>query len=345
MSEKNDLDALLLAWLSEPDDRCAELRFNEYYQCAFRRILRYIHSIGPTDGIDVEEIAQHALLKLFNRIGRERREAAEIVGSSIDQFHASRLGSHQERTVHAWQGRVRSAINAAVQMQCVVADSEWRDAVKYLNDQITDLAKQGQFLLAALSKQGNDELVGSMNRICGSLPLIKIPTNGLLFIIAKRRYVDIMRALKPSVSTEDVLQHTDEPLYPSLASDIELPAYQEDVPNDDFVSAEDPEMELDSENGSLYAAFLRHLLAKVPDGDLIGTLSGGRDKSARRLIEILKALDGDPQPTEAEIAQRMGLSRNQVKYAIERLREEFHRFAPALSQEASNRRKIARKLT
>jgi hypothetical protein len=56
-------------------------------------------------------------------------------------------------------------------------------------------------------------------------------------------------------------------------------------------------------------------------------------------MAVLSALHESPQPSEDEIARRQGLSRNQVKYVIERIREEFNYFFPDLAREAEGRRK------
>jgi DNA-directed RNA polymerase sigma subunit (sigma70/sigma32) len=58
-----------------------------------------------------------------------------------------------------------------------------------------------------------------------------------------------------------------------------------------------------------------------------------------RLVAVLRALHESPQPSEVEIARRLGVSRNQVKYVIERVREEFSRFFPDLAHAAHGRRK------
>jgi DNA anti-recombination protein RmuC len=58
-----------------------------------------------------------------------------------------------------------------------------------------------------------------------------------------------------------------------------------------------------------------------------------------RLTTVLSALHDSPQPSEEEIAQKQGLSRNQVKYLIERVRDEFNHFFPDLTRAAQGRRK------
>ena len=58
-----------------------------------------------------------------------------------------------------------------------------------------------------------------------------------------------------------------------------------------------------------------------------------------RVMAVLAALREEPQPTEEEIARREGLTRNQVKYVIERIREEFNYFFPELARDAQGRRK------
>jgi hypothetical protein len=59
----------------------------------------------------------------------------------------------------------------------------------------------------------------------------------------------------------------------------------------------------------------------------------------QRLIAVLAALHECPQPTEEEIARRQGLTRNQVKYVIERVRVDFNLFFPDLARDTQGRRK------
>src|ERR1700739_4377829 len=78
MSDSNDLDFRLYAWLSEADEQRADLRFSSYFKAAFPALCHYVRSLGQSSAT-AEDIAQQALIKLFNHLGGTRRLAAEEV--------------------------------------------------------------------------------------------------------------------------------------------------------------------------------------------------------------------------------------------------------------------------
>jgi hypothetical protein len=83
-------------------------------------------------------------------------------------------------------------------------------------------------------------------------------------------------------------------------------------------------------------------LAAAASASSAGTLQARVDslrQKYERLIAVLRALHDSPQPSEEEIALKHGLSRNQVKYLIERVRDEFNHFFPELTRAAQGRRK------
>jgi DNA-directed RNA polymerase specialized sigma24 family protein len=350
LSKNKDLDFLLYNWLSEKDDRLAELKFNMYYIQAFRQLSRYIYSLGPNPVADAEDIAQHALLKFFTRVGRQRHGATEAIRNSLRALEAMGLESQQNRFLKGWHSQVSQAFRHAVEFRVQEDDEDsWKAVQKATNEQLRSVLQKGKYLLASLEISASDgdtkarKWLEHMQAICANLSLISLPTNGLLFTISKRRHIDSWRSKNPSLRMNDLT-------FSEVKShDREISEDEEESENsldpssyNQHEAQEEVEGSISSEGNDLYLAFVRYLqgYSFLPGASESGGGSSlGPGKSKERLVLVLQALNEDPQPTEIEIAQRMGLSRNQVKYAIERIREEFSRFAPILSKEAKNRRK------
>jgi DNA-directed RNA polymerase specialized sigma24 family protein len=192
---------------------------------------------------------------------------------------------------------------------------------------------------------------------CDYLATLAIPSNGLLYTIVKRQFLDSLKVKRREVS-ESVPDLWDSEA-PSILDELDLGAEgTTDLAPDAAFHAADPASEvlgLDrcvGEIESRYRAFLELLRAPLTraEGELAKAVARGRmkDEQARvdslrikydRLMAVLAALREIPQPTENEIAERLGLTRNQIKYAIERIRQEFMFFFPDLARDAEQRRK------
>src|SRR5262249_44148197 len=66
------LDHYLYAWLAESDEYRFERSFNDYFAVAFPAIVRYLVRISGWDSARLEDLAQEALLRFFDRVGRGR---------------------------------------------------------------------------------------------------------------------------------------------------------------------------------------------------------------------------------------------------------------------------------
>src|SRR5580700_1679282 len=73
------LDRQLYAWLVESDERRFTLAFNVYFSVAFPAVVRFLARISRWDSARLEELAQDALLRFFDRVGRDRRLASDTV--------------------------------------------------------------------------------------------------------------------------------------------------------------------------------------------------------------------------------------------------------------------------
>ena len=203
---------------------------------------------------------------------------------------------------------------------------------------------------------GGTDFVSRTNTVCENLPALAIPSNGLLYTIAKRLFVDGLRRKRPE-SSERIEEAADDDARSVLdeldfegSVPIEAPRAAESWSNltePDAIVSEAP-----SEVEARYRGFLELLRAPLTRAEAAlaaaaskgkAEAEAGRVESLRakhdRLMAVLNALHHTPQPTEEEIAKTHGLTRNQVKYVIERVREEFSYYFPDLAREAQGRRK------
>lgn len=420
MPEGYDLDALLYAWLSEPDERRAESRFAAYYRTAFPRLCRLAHTWRVDIG-QAEDLAQKSLIKFFKHLGTERRVADAHIRRSLAELRPLDWGALHVRLVQGWVTRVRVFREAAVgfRLPAVSGTQDRGPDRDEINGRIEPLRYQALHLLhqvqqrmspklpflevrattdatsvATFSADTNDQLdadsvadfvtqllswpakdqdgpayevatgcVGGIqfaehsSTIYKKLPTLSIPSNGLLYTIAKRQFLDELRKRRP-----ESLEYLEDKAHGSISGVLDELDLDSGGPVDGATeSGSQPGMETlepDSDDSDLeldtrYSAFLEHLrapLTRAEDSWAAAVVKGGSGKAEHtrvvslqrkfeRLYAVLAALREDPQPTEDEIARRHGLTRNQVKYVIERIREEFNDFFPNLAREAAGRRK------
>jgi hypothetical protein len=192
--------------------------------------------------------------------------------------------------------------------------------------------------------------------VCDKLPTLAIPSNGLAYTMVKNHFLDSLKGRRPEnvenlpdmvdEGAKEVLDQLDFGVPPTPKSVAESSA-EEVVGNDATVRGG-----RESEIEGRYRAFLELLRAPLTraEGALAQATSRGRAAAEQarvdslrakydRLMAVLKALRETPQPTEDQIAARLGVTRNQVKYAIERIRDEFTHFFPDLAGDAQQRRK------
>jgi DNA-directed RNA polymerase specialized sigma24 family protein len=179
----------------------------------------------------------------------------------------------------------------------------------------------------------------------------------LLYTIARRLFLNSLRSKSagPAMFAVAVADVAETPgILTEWDIDRPLDALQ---PIPEMSAATGPEHHSDESDEerdieSRYRAFLEFLRAPLTSAEaaLAAAASPGSARAQQakvdslrrkyeRLTAVLRALHDSPQPSEEEIAQKHGLSRNQVKYLIERVRDEFNHFFPELTRAAQGRRK------
>jgi DNA-directed RNA polymerase specialized sigma24 family protein len=427
VSTTNELDALLYAWLSEPEARKAELRFTSYFQAAFPAICRYLRSFRA-DSAAAQDIAQQALIKLFDCLGAGRRGADERLQEAIAALHPLDFGAVHARQFHSWRTQVMAFRDAANGFRICPGVSQssdtWKESREEINGRIALLTRQCaqfirelrtrieprllnlvspdslrasfsaaelqprrpealesvhrdsiapederflvRFLQYARGRDGAnvDAAVGCagavgflthIDSVRTCLPALAIPTNGLLYTIARRKLIDRLRAEK--VESAQGLENLPDDGADGMLGLLDLEDTRSPKEHRHGTGRSTsfgagvsvvPEARVETR----YQAFIEFL--RVPltraEGAFAAAAAKGKANKERarvdslrtkyeRLIAVLAALREEPQPTEEEIARREGLTRNQVKYVIEGIREEFKYFFPDLASEARGRRK------
>ncbi len=150
-TEMTALDSRLYAWLGEPDEQRFERAFNSYFSIAFPAVLRHLARLSRWDLVQLEELAQDALLKFFDRAGRGRREAADEVSNALNWVRPLNLGPLHERQVTGWTADVSGFSRAAMSFRAPPVNetggAPWKHTIRELAERIPLLQMQGQHLL------------------------------------------------------------------------------------------------------------------------------------------------------------------------------------------------------
>ncbi len=148
------LDHRLYAWLVQPDDKKFELAFSAYFALAFPAVVRHLMRISRWDANQLEELAQDALLKFFERVGRDRRVASVAVDQALLHIQPLNCGAFHGRQVVGWSKDVTSFRDASLAFQICESDSpqdsDWKQIVRSLSEQIPGLQRQGCHIVYAI---------------------------------------------------------------------------------------------------------------------------------------------------------------------------------------------------
>jgi DNA-directed RNA polymerase specialized sigma24 family protein len=150
------LDQRLYAWLSESDERKFELAFRSYFTVAFPSLVRHLARLSRWDTAELEEVAQDALLRFFEKVGRGRREAAEQATQSLAGVRPLQLGPLHARQVTSWTADVAGFIADSMGFLPPAGDVmgvEWKTVIRELTDRIPALQGRGYLLFGAIQIQ------------------------------------------------------------------------------------------------------------------------------------------------------------------------------------------------
>jgi DNA-directed RNA polymerase specialized sigma24 family protein len=152
-TKATQLDQMLYAWLAESDDRKFDRAFQRYYGEASPSLVRYLASRSNLPDLDCEQIAVDALLKFFNRVGRDRRQAAQSVSQALPQIQPINLGPFHVRQVQRWTADVGSFKNRSMSFTLTPDDAaarDWKAEILTQTNDIPPLQRQGLHLLEAV---------------------------------------------------------------------------------------------------------------------------------------------------------------------------------------------------
>jgi DNA-directed RNA polymerase specialized sigma24 family protein len=388
------LDRQLYAWLVETDERRFTLAFNVYFSVAFPAVVRFLARISRWDSTRLEELAQDALLRFFDRVGRDRRNASDTVGAELKLISPlNKMGSFHARQVKCWIEDV-SAFRAAAmsftlprvgQTAEAEAEAEWKSQIRSLADRTLLIQGQGWYLLDSTlrelgwSADDADQAVGEMVartaraavvedhypgaslfvkhtlNVVNMIPRLRVPTNGYLFDIATTVYLDECKKrgrLKrggsgdrrldcrmPEGDADSLRQHPVE-----FATSVSTVAIDGEECFDeaclsiisDNAAVSDPTLQYEDEE--YFAKFYEYLHRPVSDAARAyenapdvrrAEIERQKLKSLAakfaRTTAVLSMLGAGN--TQEQIAEHLGISRNQVKYIVEVVQEAYERFA------------------
>jgi DNA-directed RNA polymerase specialized sigma24 family protein len=162
------LDERLYAWLAEPDEHRFEQAFSAYFSLAFPAVVRHLARLARWDSTDLEDLAQDALLRFFQRVGRDRREASDSVAASLAGLQPLGLGALHQRHVVRW-AEAASSFRASVMsfrpFPCAHSESrDWKSGVRSLAERIPTLQREGCHILISV----RFELLGQAGPTPGS---------------------------------------------------------------------------------------------------------------------------------------------------------------------------------
>jgi DNA-directed RNA polymerase specialized sigma24 family protein len=393
------LDQRLYAWLAEPDDRRFERAFNAYFQVAYPALLRRLSRLSRWDAAQLEELAQDALIRFFDRIGRSRRQAANVIRGALAALQPLPLGPLHERQVLRWKSEVTDFHGQATHFRPgdSVDDAIWKGQIRSHADRIPTLQSQGHQLIlsvrlhlvpaeaasstdpatveststqverfvlqfqaaadAACTHEqrlpGVGHMVSTTWTVTDALPRLRVPTNGYLFEMVTTLYLDECKRrhrLKrggtglreppsvdgPGIHPLDALpDESDGQMEEEDSADSDSQAGRSRTPSVDEVPVADFSLQL--EHTEFLEKFLDYLRQPVAEAAAACAQAAQRGKATaeRHRLESLSAkldrtlavlsLMGEGH-TQEEAAAELQLSRNQIKYIIEKVQEAYEGF-------------------
>jgi len=392
------LDQRLYAWLQEADEQRFEQVFCDYFSLAYPALIRRLSRLSNWDVSDLEEIAQDALLRFFERAGHGRRDAAAALAGTLARIRPPDLGSFNVRQVLAWTGAVAEFRARTITFRLPLAepriDASWKQAIRDLAAEITPLQRRGwqhidvvrialnwsgdadpgpaESLAAAIEARtpeaaaaeatlpGTISFVDDTCTVITLLPRLRVPTNSYLFEIATTIYFDACRSRgrqKRGGRLPDPAHAVNEPAGEDMwAHPLEQLLREPDDDCEDAVEVGEtwgrqPELLAPSGGGQSAAdeaqryedeqfmeRFYDYLREPVDRAMAAyeAARTKGRGAAERRRLDslthkfsrteaVLRAL-GEGY-TQEQTAQRLGISRNQVKYVVELIQEALARFS------------------
>jgi DNA-directed RNA polymerase specialized sigma24 family protein len=350
------LDEMLYAWLTEPDDRKFDRAFEKYHDEAFAGLVRYLARCSSSLGLDFEQIAADALLRFFSRVGRERREASDLISNALTQIHPLDLGSFHVREVRCWTAEVGSFRETSMTFKVTQQEERrnWMAEIQALAEKIPPLQRQGGHVLesvrAAISPardgaahEGATLFVEFTVTIVESLPLLRVPTNGYLFDIAQSSYLDecksrgrLKRRGPDTWHPLNRINPDDEESSNEYSDQIAAAPMQMVFASDLADAAVDPESDLAGEDFcEKFYAYLRRPLDLAEEAYRIAAANGPAKAERKRMDSLGNKLDRVigvltmriEGHTQEDIARVLDLSRNQVKYIAELVQEAYEQFS------------------
>jgi DNA-directed RNA polymerase specialized sigma24 family protein len=374
------LDRRLYDWLAEPDEQAFRRAFEAYFRLAFPALTRYLARLSCGDGADVEEMAQVALIRFFERIGRGRREAAQAIEEEVARLEPLDHGPLHRRQTEHWRADVGAFRERAIGFhpaRCGAEDDQWLREIAAVRERIPALQDTGRLLIDGVRQRVGtpqptapeersefasriasfvQELLSrtesgggttptaiycsTAHAIVERLPRLQIPANGYLFDTAASVYFDERRRRRRQAlslrAAPDPGRSGEDPTDADPGAELaDLTGVAEPRTDVESVAGESSIERFEHED--VLARFHEHLCRPVEQlaARYARARASGRALAERRRWESASAklsrtfavlrLIGEGHGQE-DTAERLGLTRNQVKYVIEQVQAEYEAF-------------------
>jgi DNA-directed RNA polymerase specialized sigma24 family protein len=366
-SAGTSLDRLLYDWLAEADDRKFDQAFARYYATASTQLVRYLTRRSSLADLDCEQIAVDALLKFFARVGRERRQASAVVAQALPRIRPLDLGPFHIRQVRRWTDEVGTFRYRSMTFVLAPSaeDRPWKADIQAINDTISPLQRQGSQLLDGVRTALADvalaaalvatEFVADSGAVVEALPQLRVPTNGYLFDIAQSLYLDECKArgrkkrggsgydpgaarangcdvaaLPPLPTADDTVSGEDDGEGGWSAAGVSELEYLA------VTSGDDPSLsQSDEDFCEQFFEYLRKPVAEAEEALREASSPGRADAAEKRLASVSRKnerllsvltlrIEGH---TQEAIAEKLNISRNQVKYMVESVQSAYEQWS------------------
>lgn len=272
------------------------------------------------------------------RIGKPSRDQSSQVASSGWRAQRDEINSRVEpltrrgdRFLVEMRGQIEPRLQALIAATRAVSERGLEDFIKVLLEsaQLRGVPN----LERALDCDRAISFVDSTCSICARLPALKIPVNALLIEIARNKFIDLLRKNKVSNGKDAAVRLVDKGPHPleAVLFGSDVPELAEDIDEVETRRGESSRpSELDEASSvTLYRDFVTFLRVPLTLAELEDAPTAKLDSlraKYMRLIDVLTAFGRNPDRSQNETASVVGLTREQVKYALRKISDEFQRF-------------------
>lgn len=333
----------LCQWLRTSHSRTlSDQLFTAYYNIVANYLLCYIRrKLGSSKAHLADEFLHDIMLKIFLIIKDERPQAAEQIQVLITNIQSSNQGVMFEKRTEKWGLEVNEWAEKSMSfpydyshIKSPTLDNE----AKQINEFLNPLKLEGSSIVTWLetNKKNTEEdiVIITIDEIIELLPNIRIPLKTLLYMMARNKVIDHWR--KKSTQNETALQDNgddgDENSHTSIDKGNEF-IYQEWLRQgmtNDPSGYHDKQQEIQQAIDFCLQTPIRDATEKLQQAttkqqkrrceDRLETLYSDYIEQEVILQMMKERYDEKNRYTQNDIAEKLGLTRNQVVYRQDQIK-------------------------